>query len=92
MNATQDTAAKSASRTAPRSLATTSHDSHKEQREKNKRYFQAKCDAMLYIIEFIATFHLRSTANDKQTQKMEELKSLVVQTRKGLNTCQTGRR
>jgi hypothetical protein len=79
MNLNQDIATKSASCTT--SLvdvpATT-------QREKNLRSFQGKYDAMLYIVEFIASIHLRHTKSSIQAKEMEEVKSLVAQSRNGL--------
>jgi len=84
MNATQDIATNSPSCPAP------VVDAAAEQREKNKRSFQAKYDAMLYIVEFIATFHLLDRRNPKQAKKMEDVKSLVAQTRNGLGVSANG--
>ena len=80
MTATQDIATKSASCPAPLVNAS----ALAEQRKKNKHSFQAKCDAMLYIVEFIASFHLRNTQNSGQSKKMEDLKNMVAQTRNEL--------
>jgi hypothetical protein len=79
MNATDDIAMKSASSLVPLVdiPATT-------QREKNLRSFQEKYDAMLYIVEFIASFHLGDIRNSEQAKKMDDLKSLVVQARNGM--------
>lgn len=79
MNANQDNAMKSASRST--SLVDVQATT---QREKNLRSFQAKYDAMLYMVEFMAAFHLRHIRNPKQKKEMEDLKSLVNQTRNGL--------
>ena len=77
MNATQDITIKSAN--CP---ATTAEQL--EQRAKNLRSFQEKYDAMLYIVEFIASFHLGGARDSRQPNKMDEVKSLVQKTRNGL--------
>ena len=71
----------------PANCPASSVDTSTTQREKNLRSFKAKYDAMLYIVEFIATFHLRNIRNPRQAKKMADLKSMVVQTRNGLSAC-----
>lgn len=77
MKAKQDLALKSASCPASFAVAVEQH----EQRAKNLRSFKAKYDAMLYMVEFMASFQQLAAKNPKQSKAMEEVKSLADQAR-----------
>lgn len=87
MNAKQDLAMKLTSGSALHADTLVTSEVQLEQRAKNLRSFQEKYDAMLYIVEFIASFHSGDTRNPRQAKKMHDLKSLVAQTRNGLGIC-----
>ena len=73
-------------------IASAVSDAKTEQRAINVRAFQEKYDAMLYLVEFIASLQLVGligTKNPQQAKKMEELKSVVAQARNGLGICQS---
>ncbi len=90
MNAKQNIAMELASCHAPLVDTPTTPAAHLEQRAKNLRAFQAKYDAMLYIVEFIGSYHLPDPRNPRQAKEMADLKSLVAQARNGLDIFQPG--
>lgn len=88
MNTVQDIAIKPANRPAP--LADTLA-ARRERRAKNLRSFQKKYDAMLYMLDIIASLHLLALKDPEQIKKMGDLKSMVAQTRDGLAMCKDGK-
>jgi len=84
VDTTRDIATKSASGQASFVAGTALIPLPIEQRATELPVFHAKYNAMLNIIEFLASFHLVDTANTSQAKDIEDLKTMVEQARRKL--------
>lgn len=88
MNATQGIEAKSSGyANSPANVPDTAI-AKIEQRAINLRAFQEKYDVMLNFVEFMASLNMVGIKNLRQKKKMDELKSLVAETRDRLDLCE----
>ena len=88
MNLKQNVALKSFVNSVPSAVPLAATRAPTEQHEKYLHSLQLKYDTMLYIIELIASFHQLDSRNPNQAKAMEDVQSLVAQTRKEIYDAQ----